>query len=145
MPLIEQMQAFFSPINKAFKVFKHDLGDAGYDLYATEDKWIFPFVITKIPCNCKVELPDGHFGLVTSRSGMSLRGNITIPGIIDSTYRGQISAIVTRIGLLPRKIKRGTRVSQLIVIPYREIAWKEREIATDTARGENGFGKSGEN
>ena len=83
-----------------------------------------------------------HFGLTTSRSGETLKGNIVIPGIIDNTYRGQISALMFRVGLLPKKIKKNTRIAQLIIIPYKECTIISEKLDNST-RGENGYGSSG--
>lgn len=145
MSVIDKVEGFYQVIDKSIGVFKHKFGDAGYDLYTTKDMWVWPFKVIKIPLNCKIEIPDGTFGLITSRSGMSLAGLFTIPGIVDCIYRGQVSAIMFRFGLFPKKVKKGTRLCQLIVVPYKEMSWKEKEIVPDTARGENAFGDSGAN
>lgn len=143
MPIVNTLRGYFETINNKIGTFLHKHGDAGYDLYTTEDRWVFPFRVVKIPLNCKVEIPEDHFGLITSRSGMSVLGLFTIPGIIDSIYRGQCNAIMFRVGLFPKKIKAGTRVCQIIIVPYREMHWKKKNIVPDTERGVNSFGKSG--
>jgi len=140
---IHYADANYAVVDEQIPAFKHKLGDAGYDMYATEDKWIFPFVPRKVPVNFKAEIPHFHFGLMTSRSGESLKGNVVVPGIIDFNYRGQMAAIMFRISLLPRKLKKGTRIAQLIIIPYKEIAWFKKDKLSDSNRGEDGFGKSG--
>jgi dUTP pyrophosphatase len=128
---------------KTIAPLKHDFGNAGYDMFVTKDTWIFPFLNRKVPVNLKAELPMYHFGFMTSRSGESLKGNVVTPGIIDSNYRGQMNAIMHRVGLLPRRLKKGTRIAQLIVLPYRELNWIYKEKLSETKRGKNGFGNSG--
>lgn len=123
----------------------HKNGDAGYDMYCTEDTWIFPFRCKLVPLNFKCEIPEGNYGLVTSRSGESLNGNVVIPGIIDSPYRGQIKAIMTRIGFLPKKIKKGTRIAQMIIMPFKEYNIEIFDNLSETERGSKGFGSSGKN
>ena len=129
-------------INKNISYLFHHKGNAGYDLYSTKTIWIFPFMIRKIPLNLKVELKERTMGFVTSRSGETLKGNIVIPGIIDPNYRGQLSALVTRVGLLPRRIKKGTRIAQMLIIPFKEYNVEIAELSP-SSRGEKGFGSSG--
>lgn len=138
-----EMKGFFTAQDSKVPVFKHKFGDAGYDLYAVEDKWIWPFSVTKIKTNIKMEIPPGYLGWVTSRSGQTEIGNYTLAGIIDSGYRGIVHIMMSRIGLLPRKIKKGTRVAQLIIIPYMEMDWLERAVLSPSYRGTDAFGKSG--
>lgn len=129
-------------VDNDIPLFKHSYGDAGYDLYVTKDTWIYPFKVNKVPVNVKCQIENFHFGLTTSRSGETLKGNIVIPGIIDNTYRGQISALMFRVGLLPKKIKKNTRIAQLIIIPYKECTIISEKLDNST-RGENGYGSSG--
>lgn len=124
-------------------MYKHSKGDAGFDLYSTKDTWIFPFRTTKVELNIRCKIPEGYFGLVTSRSGESLKGNFVVPGIIDSNYIGIISAIVTRIGLFPKKIKKGTRIAQMILIPFNDPNILLASKLESTNRGDKGFGSSG--
>lgn len=127
----------------AIKTDKFD-EDAGYDLYVSEDTWVWPFKVSKVPLNIACELPNGTFGWCTGRSGMTSNGLVTLPGIVDNTYRGQIHALMFRIGLLPKKVKKGERVSQLIVLPFDKIDFNEVDKLTATSRGLNGFGHTGD-
>ena len=131
-------------VDRECSVYLKKNGDAGYDLYTLKDKWIFPFKVYKIPLNIKIELPDNKFGLITSRSGKSLEGIFVIPGIIDSNYRGLVSAITTRIGLLPKKIKKNTRIAQMIILDYNDYILKEVNSLSQSNRNSNGFGSSGD-
>lgn len=135
----------YQVVDEELPAFRHKDGDAGYDMYATKTTWIFPFIPRKIPVNLKVELPQGHFGFLTGRSGESSRGNVVLSGIIDYNYRGQISALMYRVGILPRRIEKGTRVAQMLVLPYRDVEWEweQEQSLSDTDRGEAGFGSSG--
>lgn len=139
----EIIEADFMKVIEDVPAYKHEQGDAGYDLYASEDTWIFPFRAKKVPLNLRCSLPNGKFGIVTSRSGESLKGNFVVPGIIDCNYTGVISAIMTRIGLFPRKIKKGTRIAQMIIIDYHDVDFKKVNTLEKTSRGDNGFGSSG--
>jgi len=128
----------------AFKPSKYDDGDAGFDLYARETKWIFPFVARKIPTNVCFEIPKGFFGRVCGRSGQTLKGKIVWAGTIDASYRGEVNVIMS--GLLPRRVKRGERIAQIIFMPCmvnNEMTEVEIKDLTATKRGDGGFGSSG--
>ena len=118
---------------------------AGHDMYADENKWIFPFTVTKVKLNISVELQNNTFGLVTSRSGLSSAGVVCIPGVIDSDYRGQVCALMTRIGFLPKRIKKGDRIAQMIVLEHHANVHHKISLneLSSTERGANGFGSSG--
>lgn len=133
----------FMKVDSSLKAYKHSEKNAGYDLYATKNTWIFPFKVKKVPVNLCCLLPTNTFGLVTSRSGESLKGNFVVPGVIDCNYTGQICAIMTRIGFLPRRIKKGTRIAQMIIINYNDVSFTEKSELSKTNRGSNGFGSSG--
>jgi dUTP pyrophosphatase len=138
-----KIKAKVVPVTFDIQIFKHSEGDAGYDLYATEDKWIWPFRISKIPTNCMIEIPEGFYGEVTGRSGQTTLGNVVIKGTVDNTYRGIVHIMMYRVGLLPRKIKKGTRVAQLIICPYAEVDWEITTKLSESKRGQNGFGHTG--
>lgn len=133
-----------SKVENSCNLYYKKNGDAGYDLYSTKDKWIFPFKVYKIPLNIKLELKENTFGLITSRSGKSLKGLFVIPGIIDSNYRGQVNAIVTKIGLLPHRIKKNTRIAQMIILEYKDYHFAETNNLNKSNRNEKGFGSSGD-
>lgn len=123
--------------------YHHKRGDAGYDLFVKEDTWIWPFIPKKIPLDFACEIPELFFGYLTSRSGTSSDGIFVIPGIIDQTYRGQLAAITVRLGFLPKKIKKGSRISQLIFLPYAEANMTRQSQLSETERNMQGFGSSG--
>ena len=123
--------------------FRNKEGDAGFDLFVEEDTWIMPFRIKKVPLNIRLEIPEGYYGFVTSRSGESLKGVVVVPGIIDRTYRGKVNAITMNFSFLPKRIKRGTRVCQIIFHSYLEPIFQKEFKLSDSDRGYNGFGSSG--
>ena len=66
-------------------------GDAGLDLTACETVTIGAGERAIVGTGIAVAIPDDHAGLVVPRSGLALRGGLSIvntPGVIDSGYRG---------------------------------------------------------
>ena len=146
-----------TPENKIIKIKKFDKnipgyktrkGDAGYDLYTTKTILLFPFKVSNVRLNIKCQLPKGTFGFITSRSGLGSKGIVVVNGIIDEIYRGYLNASIYSLNFLPKIIKKGTRIAQMVVIRYEElevsIVDSDDEL-TKTIRGTNHFGSTGNN
>lgn len=119
-------------------------GSAGYDLTALNDYDIPKNKVWNIQTGVRVEIPEGHFGLLTLRSSMGSKG-IIMPhgvGIIDSDYRGEINIRIMSL-LGKTRIRKGARIAQLTIIPTPNIHLVEADNLTATERGEGGFGSTG--
>ena len=124
---------------------------AGIDLICSEEAWIFPFCSKAIDLGISFELPSNTFGFITARSSTRLNKKLeVINGIIDSDYRGRIKAIFVNNTIIPRKVRRGDRLVQIIItsspsIPYnthlKEVSSIEK--LSKTKRDTNGFGSTG--
>ena len=121
---------------------------AGYDLYADlkENVEIGAHETKLIPTGIAVSIPDGYFGGVFARSGLSLKemlrpGNCT--GVVDSDYRGEIGVILHNDSNETRYVKPNERIAQLVVIPYLSVEFEEVKELGSTSRGEGGFGSTG--
>lgn len=69
--------------------------DAGFDLSVNEDVTLRAFCWQPVDTGVKVNIPVGHFGLVTSRSGLRFKHNIHgSQGIIDAGYNGNIKVLL---------------------------------------------------
>lgn len=123
-----------------YHAYKHD---AGYDVYALRDTWLLPFQTKKIPVNIHVSIPKGYCALLTGRSGNSLRGLMFHIGTIDAGYTGKIQAVVTNLTLLPKRIRKGERIGQLVFLPIPEVTMVCYAYLPPTERGEKGLGSTG--
>jgi dUTP pyrophosphatase len=138
-------------------------GDLGYDLYADEDVILTPLNTVKIRTGIAVQFPQGWGGFIKDRSSMAIKKTITTGGVIDCTYTGELSIIMTSLlrpeyELSPHsydivnigsydqliEIKKGDKIAQLVPIPITN--WEITEVdefTSITERGERGFGSSG--
>ena len=68
---------------------------------------------------------------------------ITSRGTIDSGYIGEIKAVLFNHSWKPIKIKKGQKITQLVLMPIitPELEWVDS--LEDTERGSGGFGSSG--
>ena len=73
------------------------VGDAGMDIYSTEEVTLAPGEKKLIGTGIKVAIPEGYEIEVVPKSGIALRTGLKIsnsPGTIDSGYRDEIKVII---------------------------------------------------
>jgi len=114
--------------------------DAGADVYSTEDVVIEAGKTAKIKLGLGIKLPDGYVAFVCPRSSLSSIGVTCELAPIDSTYTGEIHAIVTNHAQTECYISKGMRVGQLVVLP---CAICDFVTSLGKERGTNGFGSTG--
>lgn len=116
--------------------------DAGLDLYATKGGWILPKSRRAFGTGLHAEIPTGFVGMLTSKSGLMLKG-ITSRGTIDQGYTGEIKAVLFNHSWVPVRIKKGQKITQLVLmriaIPVIDFVDKLGE----TERADGGFGSTG--
>jgi dUTP pyrophosphatase len=123
-------------------------GAAGCDLCAAigERLILAPGAREKIPSGIALELPEGYEAQIRPRSGLALKNGVTVlnaPGTIDSDYRGEILVLLINHGHTPFEILRGARIAQLVVAPIVRASFIETATLSETARGDGGFGSTG--
>ena len=144
--------------------YAHD-GDAGMDLYSTEDVLLAPGETKLIHTGLKFAIPVGYEVQIRPRSGLSLNTPLRIPnapGTIDSGYRGEICIILENTSpesyadapVLfatdkgnkkgPYQIKKGDRIAQMVFAKY-ETAELVMTSSVDTIGidRKGGFGSTG--
>lgn len=117
---------------------------AGLDLFASEDVEIPPWGQALVSTGIAIALPNGTYGRVAPRSGLSTNEFIDVgAGVIDADYRGEVKVLLRRFSSTPFEIKVGAKIAQLIVT---NIQCCDPILATElvvTTRGESGFGSTG--
>lgn len=118
--------------------------DAGLDLYADEDGWIYPHRQLRIKTGIAIELPPSSVGLILDRSSLGRLGIKVLGGVIDSSYRGEIIVVLGNTSdNYNHRFVRGAKIAQLVVIPILLPVVYEVEELSNTARGDNSFGSTG--
>lgn len=121
-------------------------GDAGIDLRSMGNCIINPRNTRTIGTGVKVEIPEGHVGLLFARSGLSIKYGVAPAnkvGVIDSGFRGEIMVGLHNHGTTPVQIAKGDRIAQLVIIPFATPEIKVVEELSETERGEGGLGSTG--
>jgi dUTP pyrophosphatase len=122
-------------------------GDAGLDLFSTEDAHLGPGERWSVGTGIAVEIPAGHAGLVLPRSGLARDHGITLvnsPGLIDAGYRGEVRVLLLNTDPAETlRIEAGARIAQLVVTPVATPEPIEASELSNSPRGEGGFGSTG--
>ncbi len=139
-------------------------GDAGMDVYASEDITIEPGATVIVPTGLKVAIPEGFEIQVRPRSGISFRTKIRLsnsPGTIDSGYRDEIGIIMSNVsnpdtadqkrtlkkgngGEGTYEIHKGDRIAQFILARVPVIEFEETgDVAGIGNNRGGGFGSTG--
>lgn len=118
------------------------IADAGIDLRSMETRYVSPGEFESFDTGVHVEIPKGYVGLITSKSGLMAKG-ITSRGTIDSGYTGSIKAILFNHGEEGYLVRKGDKITQLVVLPcIIEDIYLVSHLE-ETERGDNGFGSTG--
>jgi len=117
----------------------------GYDLYSTEDT-VVPCQAGRalVPTGIAVVLPEGVYGRVAPRSGLTVKHCIDVgAGVIDPDYTGEVKVVLFNHGDEDFEVKKGDRIAQLILEKCETPPIEELNIIEDTERGSDGFGSTG--
>lgn len=127
--------------------------DAGWDLYATEDKVLEPGERYLFKHGFAIEIPYGYFGLIRPRSGLASKQGILLAtsGVVDAGYRGEIMTCLYNSNTLNRsdhliksvEIKKGDRIAQMVIIPVFMDTLEVVNELSDSHRGNGGHGSTG--
>ncbi len=121
-------------------------GDAGFDLCITEDVRLEPNASAVCGLGFACEIPSGCVGLVFPRSGLGAHFGVTLRnsvGVIDSGYRGEVCAPLVNLSCDTVFLPKGSRVCQMVVVPFVPCDLVKVASLTDTERGTDGFGSTG--
>ena len=127
--------------DNAIKPTRASKESAGLDLYSSIDVDIEFGSIKKVNTGICISLPENSYGSIRDKSSLASKGLLTLGGVIDKDYTGEIIVIMTSLIL---KIKKIQKTAQLIVsnIMYPEI--KKVKFLKDTERNNKGFGEMDE-
>ena len=136
---------------------------AGYDLYSAENVVIASHARMLVDTQIIIEIPNGYYGRISPRSGLSLRSidigagvigdhsflyyksNIMqyLYNILDSDYRGNIKVLLINNNEYGWHLQIGDRIAQLIIQKIITPDLIVMDSLSETKRGDHGFGSTG--
>lgn len=129
------------------KLPKYGSDGAGcFDFYASADNVLCTGEIAKIPLGIAMEIPKGYVLLIMPRSSIGFKTPLRMAnsvGVIDSDYRGEISALYENQDVGDFHITAGDRIAQGCIIPVPTVEFEEVNTLSETKRGIGGFGSTG--
>ena len=120
----------------------HDT-DAGLDLYSPGLHIVPAGGSAIIDTGVHVQLPPNTAGMLKSKSGLNVKHDITSEGVIDVGYTGSIVVKLYNHGTTPYTVRKGDKISQLVIVPVVIPPIKVVDSLEETERGDNGFGSTG--
>lgn len=120
-------------------------GDAGLDLYVSDNVRIEPGTFCDVDCGIRLQLPDGYWGRITGRSStLRRRGLLVSEAVIDCGYIGPIYTGVWNLSSTAVDVAVGERLAQLILHPIVRPRVEHADVLLSCdGRGTAGFGSSG--
>ena len=117
--------------------------DAGLDLRSPIGTLIPGFGSATIDTGVHIQLPPGTVGMLKSKSGLNTKHSVTSEGVIDEGYTGKIVVKLYNHGFDRFLIKRGDKISQLVILPVLRPTPVQVDKIEGGERGNNGFGSTG--
>lgn len=118
--------------------------DAGMDLYSRENKVLKSGERYNFGTGLSMELSQNYVGLIWEKSGLATKnGLISLGGVIDSGYRGEIIIVLWNLSKKSVKIEKQDKIGQLLIQPVVQAKIKEVKKLSNSSRGDGGFGSTG--
>lgn len=120
--------------------------DAGIDFFILKSEMIIPGDRKLLSTGIKLAIPPGHVLFLKDKSGLATKSGIHImAGVIDEEYRGEIKVLAINHGSGRFIFEKGQKICQGVLLPVSTPELEEVvDLPTDTSRGENGFGSTGD-
>lgn len=117
---------------------------AGYDLHSYHDYTLLPNSKQLIETGLSFTVPEGTYGQIAPRSGMSCKGTHIGAGVIDRDYTGHVQVLLFNLNKgTTVDINKGDRIAQLIIKRICQCDVEEVDELSPTSRGSGGFGSTG--
>lgn len=131
-------------LNGGFMPVRAHKTDAGLDLLSPIDVTVPAKGSACVDTLVCIELPENTVGLVKSKSGLNVKHGLTSDnGVIDVGYTGSIRVKLYNHSTNDYQVKRGDKISQLVILPILTPDLELVDELEETERGSNGFGSTG--
>ena len=109
--------------------------DIAFDVRANEYLSLKSLEIKEIRTGLAIEIPKGFVGLIRDRFGLVTKLALhVIAGTIDSSYRDELTIVMTNLGMDEVEIEKGMKIAQIVVIPINKLEIEQVEELSDFKR-----------
>jgi len=116
---------------------------AGYDLYTIDEGRLMPKQTRLFDTGISFTVPEGTYGRIAPRSGLSKKGILVNAGVVDRDYTGPVKVMLHNLSDDMYQVKKNDRIAQLIIEKIATPIIEEVGSLEETDRGEGGFGSTG--
>ena len=119
-------------------------GSVGYDLFSAVFKTIEPLECDVVPTDIALIAPPGVYPRIAPRSSLAIKNTHVGAGVVDIDYRGNVQIVImnhSRENHLHNEL--GDKIGQFVLTRYETSKVVEVTHINSTARGDKGFGSSG--
>lgn len=118
--------------------------DAGADLRTPIAFTLKAHDSAVIDTGVAMQIPDGYFGKMESKSGLNIKhGIVTTGGVIDSGFRGTIIVRLFNESDTDYQFAKGDKITQIVIQPCLLSDFHQVSELDPAERGTNGYGSSG--
>lgn len=127
----------------AFVPVREHATDAGADLRSPVGVVVPARGSCVIDTGVHIQLPHGYVGMLKSKSGLNVKHGITSEGVVDEGYTGSIKAKLYNHSDELYIVRRGDKITQLVIMPCEYVDFDVVDKLDDSERGGEGFGSTG--
>lgn len=119
-------------------------GDAGYDIYSSENIIVKANSSASIHTQIAIELPVNYWFEILPKSGLATKHSIAVHnGVIDNGYRGEVVIYLYNHSNRDYEFKKNDKIAQGIIRKLHNFELLEVDQLSDSVRGDKGFGSTG--
>lgn len=127
----------------AYMLVRGHKTDAGLDIKTPKDVTVPAKGSVIVDTGVHIELPPNTVGMLKSKSGLNVKYGITSEGVIDVGYTGSIVAKLYNHSETHVILKKGNKITQLVILPIVPVELEQVSELMATERGLGGFGSTG--
>lgn len=109
--------------------------DIAFDIRSNEFRSLKSLEIKEIRTGLAIEIPEGYVGLIRDRFGIATKiGLHVIAGTIDSSYREELTVVMTNFAVDEYEIEKGMKIAQIVIVPVNKLDIEEVNQLSESER-----------